>query len=328
MFKSQNNLLPCQPPLWAKTSHIHTIVAYLMPSPSAGDCDQKLLVAVTGGDKLVSFYYKGTKKISLYLFHGLSGDTDSSYMQRTCILARNLGAHVYLTNHRGCGEGVGLAHEPYHSGRTDDVSQVVALGRLRNPDHMHVVIGFSLSGNVVLLLAAGVGVEPGGLPDSVISVNAPIHLEKTAKNLTSGFNILYDQQFVGEAKRAFRIREKKNLMTKKYEFPKILTTYKFDAVYTGHAAGYGDRENYYQSCSAAQFLSEIKIPTLILTSADDPFVDVADFKSAKPSAKAQMHIEKYGGHLGYLNRKPLPVGGVRWLDYFMHEQIAGLIKAL
>ncbi len=328
MFKKQEELIACEPPRWAKASHVHTIVAYLMPSPNAREYDEKLHISVSQGDELVSFYYKGTKKISLYLFHGLSGDTDSSYMQRTCILAQNLGVHVFLTNHRGCGEGLNYAHEPYHSGRTDDVARVVALGRERNPDHIHVVIGFSLSGNVVLLLAAGVGVEESALPDYIISVNAPIHLEKAARNLTAGFNRVYDQQFVGEAKRAFKTRLKKNLIKNEYEFPKFLTTYRFDEIYTGHAAGYGTRENYYESCSAAKVLSQIKVPTLILTSEDDPFVDVADFRLAKPSSNVQMHIEKYGGHLGYLNGTDLPFGGRRWLDYFLHEQISVLIKDL
>lgn len=328
MFKRQEELVACQPPAWAKVSHVHTIVAYLIPSPVARKYDEKLHVSVSDGDELISFYYKGTKKISIYLFHGLSGDTDSNYMQRTCLLAQNLGAHVYLTNHRGCGQGYEYAHEPYHSGRTDDFGQVVALGRARNPDHIHVAIGFSLSGNVVLLLAAGIGVGNEKLPDYIISINAPIHLEKAAKSLTAGFNRVYDQQFVGEAKRAFKTRLKKNLMTKVYEFPKFLSTYRFDEIYTGHAAGYGNRENYYESCSAARFLSEIKVPTLILTSEDDPFVDVADFKDARPSSAVQMHIEKYGGHLGYLHSEDLPFGGRRWLDYFLHEQIAGLMKDL
>ncbi len=327
MFKAKEQLIKCQPPIWAKARHIHTIAAYLIPSENAGSFDERHLVPVSDGDHLLSFYFKGTKKISLYLFHGLSGDTDSSYMQRTCILGRNLGAHVYLTNHRGCGAGKGLSREPYHSGRTDDICKVVALGRSRNPDHLHIVVGFSLSGNVTLLVASGVGVETKDLPDCVIAVNAPIHLEKAAKNLSVGFNRLYDQQFVGEAKRAFQARKQKNALAKEYQFPKFLTTYRFDAAYTGHAAGYDNRENYYKKCSAVEFLSEVKIPTLILTSEDDPFVDVNDFKYAKTSNSVQMHIEKYGGHMGYLNKKQLPFGGIRWLDYFMHEQISHLIRA-
>jgi predicted alpha/beta-fold hydrolase len=245
-------------------------------------------------------------------------------MQRTCILAQKLGAHVYLTNHRGCGEGKGLASEPYHSGRSDDISAVIAEGRRRHPDHFHLAIGFSLSGNAVLLLAAGVRAQV--LPDAVISVNAPIDLEKAALQLVSGFNRVYDRNFIGALRESVIHRMQNNMTSQKYAFPKRMTTYQFDEIYTGIEAGFGSRDNYYRTCSAAQYLPEVKIPTLVLTSTDDPFVDVSDFKAAKLSPKVQMHIEQYGGHLGYLHRGALSYGGIRWLDYFLFEQISEIIS--
>ncbi len=326
MFKPQSNIISCQPPLWAKASHLHTIAAYLLASPLARAFDEKILVPVSGGDHLVSLYFKGKKNISIYLFHGLSGDSQSNYMQRTCVIAEALGAHVYITNHRGCGEGEGLAGEPYHSGRSDDMSHIISMGRERNPSHLHIAIGFSLSGNAVLLLAAKI--RASAMPDAVISVNAPIQLEKAAKRLGKGLNLVYDQKFVVELKRAVQIREKNGPSRKTYKFPSLLSTYQFDAIYTGPASGFGTRENYYQTCSAAQYLADIQIPTLILTSEDDPFVDAEDFKSARISKSVQIQIQKFGGHLGYLNQKKLPVGEKRWLDYFLHEQISHLMRSL
>ncbi len=295
-----------------------------MKSAVARQPDETLSVKVSSGDQLITHFYRGEKKISVYLFHGLSGDTSSTYMQRTCILAQELGASVYLTNHRGCGEGRGLASEPYHSGRSDDISAVIAEGRRRNPDHFHLAIGFSLSGNAVLLLAAEVRAQV--LPDAVISVNAPIQLEKAALLLVSGFNRVYDRNFIGSLRESVVHRMEKNLTSQKYSFPKRMTTYEFDEIYTGIEAGFGSRENYYRTCSAAQYLPEVKIPTLILTATDDPFVDVSDFKAAKLSPKVQMHIERYGGHLGYLHKGKLSYGGIRWLDYFLYEQISEIIS--
>lgn len=297
-----------------------------MTSPTARPFDEKLFVKVTNGDQLVSLFYRGNKKISIYLFHGLSGDSQSSYMQRTCILAQSLGANVYVTNHRGCGEGEGLAEEIYHSGRSDDLSSVIAIGKKRHPDNFHIAIGFSLSGNAALLLAAEV--RASLLPDAVIAVNPPIQLEKAAKRLGLGLNLVYNHKFMSELKRSVHQRSKRNLKLKKYKFPVMLSSYEFDAIYTAHAGGFGTRENYYSTCSAKQYLPEIKIPTLILTSNDDPFVDVADFKNAKTSSSVQIQIQRYGGHLGYLSKESLPVGGVRWLDYFLHEQLINLIQAI
>ena len=56
------------------------------------------------------------------------------------------------------------------------------------------------------------------------------------------------------------------------------------------------------------------MPTVILTAADDPFVDAVPFLEARPSSHVHIHVEPFGGHVGYLTRAAGMVGYSHWLD--------------
>ena len=49
--------------------------------------------------------------------------------------------------------------------------------------------------------------------------------------------------------------------------------------------GFGTAENYYRQCSAAPHLANVRVPTLILTAADDPLVPPEPFAALRPSLK-------------------------------------------
>lgn len=254
------------------------------------------------------------------LFHGLGGPSEAAYMQRTAIHARRQGHHVFINNHRGCGMGAGLASEPYHSGRADDLSKVIAYGREMLPYHKHIAIGFSLSANALLLLAAGVRAEVR--PDVAIAVNGPINLERASILLTQGLNRIYDKRFTSELE-LYLIRNRPQDVG---NFSKVRTLRDFDDLYTAPLGGFKNKEDYYQTCSAKQYLNRINIPTVIMTAEDDPFVSFVDYQEASYSDYCVTHFEKHGGHMGYLARKGL--GCYRWLDDALNSYIKELTPLL
>lgn len=248
-------------------------------------------------------------------------------MRRTAALGVQLGHTIYLVNHRGCGEGVGLARHPYHSGRGEDLSEVLHLGRTRHPDKKHIAIGFSLSANALLLLLSGR--RGTTLPDAAIAVNAPIHLEHSSKALLKGLNRIYDFRFSTECQRNIGEMKKRGLIDKeKYKFPWFTNLRDFDSIYTAPAGGFSSREDYYDSCSTHLVLGSITVPTVIITSEDDPFIDYRNYTSATLSSSAILHLEKSGGHLGYLTDRPTPLGTNRWLDYATREYLSELDSLL
>jgi predicted alpha/beta-fold hydrolase len=68
-------------------------------------------------------------------------------------------------------------------------------------------------------------------------------------------------------------------------------------------------------------LDRIQRPTVILTSADDPFVPAISYREARTSASVHLHIEPVGGHMGYLSREKTPLGTKRWQDYAVDQTL-------
>ena len=307
------NFPSCSPPFWAPDGHLQTILGSLLPQAPLPDIDEvHLLPLEIPEEKLHVSYIKGESQICLYLFHGLGGSIESPYMKRFAHLAHELGHHVYLANHRGCGEGRGLAKSGYNSGRSEDLSRVIEFGRSRHPQATHIACGVSLSANALLLLSAGV--RATALPDLAIAINAPINLELSAVKLKSGLNRIYDRHFLKSLKNyLIHNNEKEDLK----DYFLLESLHDFDNHYTAPVAGYRNREEYYQTCSARQFLDQICVPTLIITSEDDPFIDVSEYRSAKLSPSTILRIEKTGGHVGYLQGQGLSYR--YWLDDFLEE---------
>jgi len=304
---------PLSPPFWAPEGHLQTILASLLPQNPLPPIDEvHLLPLENPEEQLHVSYIKGHTETCLYLFHGLGGSIESPYMKRFAHLAKKLGHHVYLANHRGCGEGKGLARSGYNSGRSEDLSRVIAFGRSRHHQHFHIACGVSLSANALLLLSAGV--RATALPDLAIAVNAPINLELSGIKLKSGLNRIYDRHFLRSLKN-YLLHNSDSENLKDYFLLESL--HDFDNHFTAPVAGYKDREEYYRTCSAKQFLNQIKVPTLLITSADDPFIDVSEYKSARFSSSTILRIEETGGHVGYLQGQGL--GYRYWLDDLLTE---------
>ena len=308
----------CRPPLWAPNGHAQTIVGFLLPSPPLPQNPEVVELALPDGDRLVGLLYPGTKPVVVAAFHGLSGCTDSRYMRRTAWIARRLGYSCFLMNHRGCGLGKGKATNPYHSGRAEDLSAAFTFLKNRLPGHQRIAVGFSLSGNALLLLLSGErGTE---MPDAGISVNAPIRLDRAAEDLRRGFNRVYDKHFVRLCQRSIEERREVGLIGDQYKMPRGISLMEFDDYYTAPAGGFLDRFDYYASCSAAPRLMGISKPTVLLTAKDDPFVDYRDYTSASLPPHVTLRLEASGGHMGYLSRGK----NLHWLDLALEHYLLKL----
>lgn len=319
-------LIPCEAPFWAASGHGQTLWGHFLKSPELENLGQNFEVDLPDGDRLFCFYHQGTSNLVVSLYHGLSGDVYADYMQRTAILCKRLGHTVVLVNHRGAGHGEHHARHPYHSGRSEDVSEVLKVLRSKFPGKQQIAIGYSMSGNILLCLAGGFRGDMK--PDGVITVNAPLNLSAGAQLLRTGFNRVYDIRFVHRLRHNIEEKYRSGLIAKHYEIPRWASIYDLDRIYTAEAGGFNSREHYYESCSAKQYVPSIDVPTYCLTAEDDPFVSASEYHSAGFNKYTQVHIEKHGGHLGYLTRTPTPLGSTRWMDYYLNEAIQALAETL
>jgi len=319
-------LAPCEAPFWADSGHSQTLWAHFLKSPSLAYLGKKFEVDLPDGDRLFCFYLPGPSNLVVSLYHGLSGDVHADYMQRTALLCQRMGHTVVLVNHRGAGHGAAHARHPYHSGRAEDVSCVIKKLREMFPRKKQIAVGYSMSGNILLCLLGGFRGDMK--PDGAVTINAPLNLMRGSRLLKTGFNRVYDARFVLRLRKTIEQKYRDGLISEKYNIPPWSTVWDMDQIYTAPAGGFRDREDYYNTCSSIHYLPKIDVPTYSLTAEDDPFVSVQDYLSAPFSKFTQVHVERRGGHLGYISRRPTVLGSIRWMDYYLYEAFKALENTL
>ncbi len=314
--------LPSPPPFlpakWAVGGHLQTLAGWFLPSNPPEPPWERLNLKLPDGDALRIKMARGESDTVVYLFHGLGGSTDADYMRRAGAVFHGAGHTVISVNHRGAGEGRGLAQNPYHSGSSGDLAAVIQVGRGFFPDRIHIAIGYSLSGNMLLLLL-GRETEFMALPDGAIAVNPPADLEQGSLELRRGLNRIYDRRFTRllwaevearwekvPARRAHNLRD-------------------FDQFYMAPRAGFRDREAYYAQCSCGPCLAEIQVPTVLLTAKDDPLAPSDHVTGFSLSPSVHLHVEATGGHMGYIAHD-LP--GLRWLEPALSHYVDALRLAI
>jgi uncharacterized protein len=314
---------PFAPPWWARRGHVQTLLGHLLGSGLPDLPWERFGLALPDGDVLRLRLLEGTRPVTVVLFHGLGGSADSGYIHRASHHFHRRGYTVLAPNHRGAGEGGGLAARPYHSGACTDLSASLALARGRFPGNRLVAVGYSISANMLLLLLGrgGLGLTR---PDLAVAVNPPADLAACALRLGRGLNRLYDRRFVRDLCRQVRARWEAGLIPP-LALPPRMSLRDFDAVYTAPQAGFRDREAYYATCSSGPRLGEITTPTVILSAEDDPFAPASDLRNQPLSPHVHLHLERHGGHMGYLAARPTPLGTHRWLDHAVAHFVGELL---
>ncbi|CAO1352018.1 unnamed protein product [Diamesa serratosioi] len=76
----------------------------------------------------------------------------------------------------------------------------------------------------------------------------------------------------------------------------------FDSYFTSKHFGYNDVDCYYSAATLHNKLHKIRVPTLCLSAADDPFqpLDAIPIKAAESSSHVAIVITARGGHIGFL----------------------------
>lgn len=315
--------LPCRPPAWARGGHLQTILGNYLPGDPPAHSSESFRIPLPDGDQLAARRYAGETDVLVLVFHGLGGDDQAHYVRRAVASARRHGHHVWTVNHRGCGEGRGLARQPYHSGSGHDLGAAFAAARDRHPGLRQLALGFSLSANALLLNLGGGLPEPAAQPDLAIAVNPPVDLAACARVIHGGISRLYELRFIRRCRRAIHERVADGLIPDQYPTTPWMSLRDFDNAYTSRAGGFRDADDYYARCSARPHLAGIRIPTVLIQSKDDPFIPWEPHLEAAASPAVHLHLEAHGGHMGYLSRD-LP--DRRWLPYALEHYMAELAR--
>ncbi len=305
-----------RPPWYLRNRHVQTILGHLLCGPPVRHPTIKHRVPVSDGDQLVLHDsvpdgWRPGEPIAV-LVHGLSGCHDSGHLRR---LARRLlprGVRVVRVDLRGCGDGLPLARRGYHAGCSDDVRAVLATVHAWSPSSPVLLVGISLGGNVVLKLAGETEAHPVPGLARVAALGPPIDLHRCAALMGHPRNRLYNLHFARDLVDQALRRQRYFPDLPPVSFPRRTTIRRFDDLYTAPRSGFRDTDDYYTRAASAPHLRHVRLPTLILTARDDPFIAVGPFEEVQLPAAVELRIVDRGGHLGFLGDDG--DGGFRWAE--------------
>lgn len=104
-----------------------------------------------------------------------------------------------------------------------------------------------------------------------------------------------------------RYARKQKLFPERYQLNglgPIRTVRQFDDVITAPQFGYRDAQDYYEHVGAKRVSAQIRVPFLMITAQDDPFVPYASFLGAKISDNPAIRFvaPQHGGHCGFISK--------------------------
>ncbi len=240
---------------------------------------------------------------TVLLLHGLNASSEAHYMRGIAAKAFERGMNVVRLNQRNCGGTEHLARGLFHSGLTADARHVVQ--ELVEVDGITrvAIAGYSLGGNLALKLAGDYGPDAPRELIGVAAVSPILEISPCVRALERRGNWLYEWNFVKELKA--RMRRKNRAWPGTFDLTKLArvrTVREFDDAFTAPHFGFRDAEDYYHRASAARVVDRIRVPALVITAEDDPFVPAAPFR--EPAIRNNRFIttvvSEHGGHCGFV----------------------------
>ncbi|MDF2771894.1 MAG: hypothetical protein K0S86_1388 [Geminicoccaceae bacterium] len=254
----------------------------------------------------------------LLVLHGLEGAPRSHYARGLFLEAARRGWAADLLVFRGCGGELNRARRFYHSGETGDLDVVARRLITTDPDRPLVLAGVSLGGNVLLKWLGELGES---IPDRVVAaaaVSVPYDLARASRHIGRGFSRVYEYHFLQSLRRKAlaKLAHYPTLVSRaKVEAARSL--YDFDDVVTAPVHGFAGADDYYTQSSSIHFLARIRVPTLLLSAFDDPFLPVDVLENVHRIAAANDLLEaefpRLGGHVGFVS------GANPWRPFYYAE---------
>ena len=333
-----HTLPPFQPAWWLNNGHLQTLYPSLCRKPPALTTRRERLTTPDRDFIDIDYYGEGDQPLVI-LLHGLTGSSRSLYILGLQNALWRQGLRSAAVNFRGCGGQYNNTSRCYHSGETGDIDFVYKTLRLRHGDLPMAAAGFSLGGNVLL---KWLGEHPHSIQlFAAAAVSAPLLLDKCATRLDRGFSKLYRNQLLKELKDYLRDKHRhlQNIgnpaeaekIARLGDLSGVDSFWSYDGQVIAALYNFKDAADYYRRSSSRQYLKNIRVPTLVLQAADDPFLTPEVLPHAAELSKTvQLEVSKGGGHVGFIAGKN-PLKPHYWLEQripaFFKQQLESSLDA-
>lgn len=290
------------PPAALLNAHLHTIfpVAF-RPTPKVSYLRERL--ETPDSDFLdLDWSRKGSDRLVI-VSHGLEGHSGRKYVKAVIRHFNAKGWDGLGWNFRGCGGEPNRLPRSYHSGCSEDLDCVVRHAIASRKYRRLSLVGFSVGGNVTLKY---LGEQGSDVPSELCAAavfSVPCDLESTAYRLAESGNRFYLKRFlIGLTE---RVEAKARLLPGHIDLGplrKVRDFHDFDTHYTAPLCGFRSAQHYWRVCSSLNYLEGIRIPVLLASALDDPFLTPECFPVTHALRNPMLHLEspRWGGHCAFV----------------------------
>jgi uncharacterized protein len=319
---------------WLPGAHLQTVWARLARSRHVVTFTREVLATDDGDDLMLDHAAGPAGSPRVLLLHGLEGSAYSLHTQGLAQLVARAGWRGTVLNFRSC------ARDPrnirrrlrnrrprlYHAGEIEDFDLAVRTLIAREPATPLFAIGFSLGGNVLLKWLGEKG--SGSAVQAAATISAPYDLAASARFLDRGVGRFYGARFMNRLRaKAIDVvnrfpGETAHLDAQRIRSLRTLT--EFDQQVTAPLHGFPNLKDYYAQASALPYLARVGVPTLCISSTDDPFFPAESLAQARAVASPDVTFEitAWGGHTGFV------AGRWPWRPiYWAEERALAWLKA-
>jgi predicted alpha/beta-fold hydrolase len=300
------------PAWWVPGAHLQTVWARLARSRRLIAFEREVLTTPDDDDLVLDHVAGPTGSPRVLLLHGLEGSAHSLHTQGLALLVARAGWRSTIMNFRSCARDArdielrlnNRRPRLYHSGDTGDMDFVVRTLAAREPGTQLHALGFSLGGNVLLKWLGEQGAASAIRSAAVISV--PYDLAAASRYLERPVGRFYYRHFGSRLKTksldllARFPRETSHVDPDRVRLAR--TFHEFDECLTAPLHGFAGADDYYERSSSLPYLARVAVPTLCLSSEDDPFFPGDAVYRARDAASPQVRfaITPWGGHTGFV----------------------------
>ena len=242
--------------------------------------------------------------------HGLGGRITGSYCVRAAIAAERARIATLRLSLRGADR---QGEDFYHAGLTADLHAAVASPAASRYRRIYV-LGYSLGGHVALRFATEVQ-DPR--VKAVAAVCPPLDLALAAAAFDLRIAWFYRAWLLRDIKALYaEVAARRTVPTPVDVVRRVRHIRDFDALTVVPRFGFRDVDDYYSSMSVAPKLRELRVPSLVVASEQDPLVPAEVVRPALASTAPHLSVRwvRRGGHVGFSPALDLGVPGPLGLE--------------
>ncbi len=250
------------------------------------------------------------KRDLVVMIHGWEGSSDSLYLLSCGSQLFDAGLDILRLNLRDHGPTHHLNRELFNSTRLDEVVGAIQSAARELPHRRLFLVGFSLGGNFALrvaLRASGVGLSL----DRVVAVCPVLDPVRTNDNLHEGWWV-YHHYFHRKWSRSLRLKLQ-HFPDLAYGdmLPRLRTLGAMNDYFVSRFTEFATTRDYLEGYSLiGARLRDLRVPSHLIASRDDPVCLIDDLHKIEASEKLQIEVTEYGGHCGFIENYRLQ----SWVD--------------